>query len=221
MIAGNGSFAPASRWGGMRLLAMTTVLTLAACAPEKADNTSSVAAQPSADPPPAAPVQSVPAPADTAVLTAEGWDPLRIGMSRAEIEAALGADADPGSAGGPDPEACDQFRPTRAPQGMLVMVEDGRLTRISLMRDADIATDRGLRLGDGATKVRAAYGDSLVAAPHAYLSPKGGYLTAWARGGEDVRDPAARGIRYEIGADDRVTAIHAGGPAIQYVEGCL
>lgn len=34
--------------------------------------------------------------------------------------------------GGPDPEACDQFRPERAPEGMLLMVEDGRLTRISL-----------------------------------------------------------------------------------------
>lgn len=203
---------------------MTMVLTLAACAPEageKAEN-SSAATQPSAAPPPAAPVQPAPAPADTAMLTAEGWGPLRVGMSRAEIETALGADAELGSVGGPDPEACDQFRPSHAPQGMLVMVEDGRLARISLMRDADVATDRGLRLGDGAAKVRKAYGDAILAAPHAYLSPTGGYLTAWARGGgDDVRDSAARGIRYEIGADDRVTAIHAGGPAIQYVEGCL
>jgi hypothetical protein len=209
----------------MRLFAITTVLTLAACAPEateRAEDSASVTAQPSAGSPSAAPVQSDPAPNDTASLTAEGWGPLRIGMSRAEIEAALGADADSRSVGGPDHEACDQFRPSRAPEGMLVMVEDGRLTRISLMRDVNIATDRGLRLGDGAAKVRAAYGGSIVAAPHAYLSPKGGYLTVWTRGGgDDVRNSAARGIRYEIGADDRITAIHAGGPAIQYVEGCL
>lgn len=205
----------------MRLLAIPMVLMLAACAPEAAEK-NSITAQPSTSPPPAVPVQPTPAPADTATLTAEGWGPLRVGMSRADIEAALGTDADPGSVGGPDPESCDQFRPRRAPQGMLVMVEDGRLTRISLMRDADIATDRGLRLGDGAAKVRAAYGDTILAAPHAYLSPEGAYLTAWTRGGgDDVRDPTARGIRYEIGADDRVTAIHAGGPAIQNVEGCL
>lgn len=208
----------------MRWLPIILVPMLAACAPEaaeKAEN-SSIAAQPGTSPPPAAPAQPTSAQPDTAVLTAEGWGPLRIGMTRADIEAALGADADPGAAGGPDPESCDQFRPRRAPQGMLVMVENGRLTRISLMRDADIATDRGLRLGDGAARVRAVYGGSLLAAPHAYLSPEGGYLTAWARGGgDDVRDALARGIRYEIGADDRVAAIHAGGPAIQNVEGCL
>lgn len=208
----------------MRLRAIPLVLMLAACAPEgaeKAENNSTIA-PPSAAPPPAAPAQPTPAPTDTAALTVEGWGPLRVGMSRADIEAALGADPDPGAVGGPDPESCDQFRPKRAPEGVLVMVEDGRLARISLMRGADIATDRGLRLGDDAAKVRATYGGSILAAPHAYLSPEGGYLTAWARGGgADVRDPAARGIRYEIGADDRVTAIHAGGPAIQYVEGCL
>jgi hypothetical protein len=37
---------------------------------------------------------------------------------------------------------------------------------------------------------------------------------------DDVRDPAARG-RYEIGLDNKVETIHAGGPSIQYVEGCL
>lgn len=143
-------------------------------------------------------------------------------MARSEVEAALGADADPGAVGGPDPDACDQFKPERAPGGMLLMLEKGKLTRISLGRDADIATDRGIRLGDGAAKVRAAYGADLRSTPHAYLDPKGEYLTAWIRGGDsDVRDSAARGIRYEIGTDDRVTAIHAGGPAIQYVEGCL
>lgn len=144
-------------------------------------------------------------------------------MARGEVEAALGADADPGAVGGPNPEACDQFKPERAPDGMLLMLEKGKLTRISLGRGADMATDRGIRLGDGAAKVRAAYGADLRSTPHAYLDPEGGYLTAWARGGGDgeVHDPAARGIRYEIGTDDRVTAIHAGGPAIQYVEGCL
>ncbi|WP_222926898.1 hypothetical protein [Sphingomonas gilva] len=208
----------------MRLFPIAFVLALAACAPEAADKAESGnAAAPVSQPPPAAPAEPARAPATETALTADGWGPLRIGMSRAEIEAALGGDADPAAVGGPDPEACDQFRPARAPQGMLVMVEDGKLARISLVRDADIATDRGISLGDDAARVRAAYGDAIGATPHAYLHPEGGYLTVWARGGggEDVRDPAARGIRYEIGEDDRVTAIHAGGPAIQHVEGCL
>ena len=32
--------------------------------------------------------------------------------------------------------------------------------------------------------------------------------------------PNARGIVYEIGSDGNVATIHAGGPAIRYVEGC-
>jgi hypothetical protein len=214
----------------MKMIVIIAAAALTACAPQAGEPPANeAAATPARSAPaettttPAASNGSSPAPARTASLTAEGWGPLRIGMARSEVEAALGADADPGAVGGPDPEACDQFKPERAPEGMLLMLEKGKLTRISLGRGADMATDRGIRLGDGAAKVRTAYGADLRRTPHAYLDPEGEYLTAWARGGGDseVRDPAARGVRYEIGADDRVTAIHAGGPAIQYVEGCL
>jgi hypothetical protein len=85
--------------------------------------------------------------AEPAVLTAEGFGPLRIGMSRAEVVKALGEDSDPEGVGGPDPESCDMFRPLRAPEGMLVMIEEGRLTSISLIEGSKVATDRGLRLG--------------------------------------------------------------------------
>jgi hypothetical protein len=35
-----------------------------------------------------------------------------------------------------------------------------------------------------------------------------------------VQDASARGIVYEIDGTGKVGAIHAGGPSIQYVEGC-
>ena len=35
-----------------------------------------------------------------------------------------------------------------------------------------------------------------------------------------VQDPTARGIRYEIDGEGKVSIIHIGGPAIQLVEGC-
>ncbi|WP_262423623.1 hypothetical protein [Brevundimonas denitrificans] len=46
---------------------------------------------------------------DPNALSAQGWGPLRIGMTRAEVVAALGEDANPDAVGGPDPESCDQF----------------------------------------------------------------------------------------------------------------
>jgi hypothetical protein len=158
------------------------------------------------------------------LLTAEGYGPLRIGMTLADVVTALGPDSDPDSVGGPDPEACDQFRPARAPEGVLVMIEEGRLTRISLISGTELKTDRNLGLGATAATVRAAYGDRLRAEPHKYSDPPAEYLTVWTRGGpgsDGIASPDSRGIRYEIGTDGRVETIHVGGDSIQYVEGCL
>lgn len=171
-------------------------LMLAACASQ------------SAAPPPATP-QPVQA------LTAEGWGPVRIGMTRAEVTAALGP--------GPELEECTEYEPRRAPVGLLVMIEEGRLTRVSLVTGSAIRTDRGLALGDTATAVTAAYGAEAEASPHKYAPAPAGYITTWAKGAtaaEYVEDPAARGLRYEIDSAGKVVAIRAGGPSIQYVEGC-
>ena len=151
-------------------------------------------------------------------LTAEGWGPLRIGMSRAEVEAAVGPDTNP-AVGGPISETCDQFRPKAAPQGLLVMVERDTLTRITVSRGAEVATDAGFTVGDSASAVERYYGTRAAVTPHKYQDAPSRYITTWTRG----RPPAAsaRGIRYEIGGDGRITHIHAGGPSIEYVEGCL
>jgi hypothetical protein len=144
-------------------------------------------------------------------------------MTRAEITAALGPDANPQAVGGPDPESCDQYRPARAPEGMLVMVEAGRLTRIDLIRNAPVRTARGLGLGATAAQVRTAHGQSVSASPHKYVDKPAEYLTVWSRGGgsETTPPPAlSRGIRYEVDGSGRVARIHAGGPSILYVEGC-
>lgn len=189
--------------------AAAAALTLAACG------------QPSEPAEPAPPPAEAPASSDA--LTAQGWGPLRIGMTRDEITQALGPDADPEAVGGADPEACDQYRPERAPEGMLLMLEQGVLTRISLVRDATLTTDRGLGLGAPAADVKAAYGDAAQVSPHKYAEAPAEYITVWADGpsSEPYReDPAARGIVYEVGADGNVGMIHAGGPSIQYVEGC-
>jgi hypothetical protein len=168
--------------------------------------------------------ESAAAPADSNTLTAQGWGPLRIGMTRAEVEAASGPDANPDAVGGPDPDSCDQFRPANAPEDILVMVENGVLTRISVGDLSDIATDRGFKIGDSAADVKAGYADAAKASPHKYQGPPAEYITVWEGGprSEDyVQDTAARGIVYEVDGTGNVGAIHVGGPSIQYVEGCL
>ena len=215
-----------------RVAAFALVFGLAACG--GVEN----AAEPSAAAPideigesaaPAAATAAAPAPrrpdapqAAANILTADGYGPLRIGMSRAQVVAAMGEDRNPDAVGGPEPESCDQFSPARAPEGLLVMIEDGRLTRIDLVRNARTATDKGLRLGATAAAVRAAYGSALVVEPHKYVDAPAQYLTAWttAPPAAATATPNARGIRYEVGQDGTVEAILAGGPSIQYVEGC-
>lgn len=151
-------------------------------------------------------------------LTPDGWGALRIGMTRDQVVAAAGDDAHPNAVGGPDPESCDEFRPARAPEGVLVMIEKGILTRISIGRGSPIATDRGFGPGASASRIASAYGNKAVTSPHKYVDAPAAYITAWTVA---PPDPNARGIVYEIGADGRVGRIHAGGPSIAYVEGCL
>ncbi|WP_292029595.1 hypothetical protein [Brevundimonas sp. UBA2416] len=195
-----------------RLLLTTAVLALAACgAPDP---------EPAPAPEPAPPVEAPPA-AD--VLTAQGFGPLRIGMTRAEVEAALGPDSNPGAVGGPEPEACDTFHPARAPEGLTVMVEQGVLTSIWLQRGSTLKTDRGFGVGDTATAIKAAYGPLAYVSPHKYAAAPAEYITTWNVGGAAgyVQNPAARGIAYHIGTDGTAEHVAAGGPSIQYVEGCL
>lgn len=199
----------------LRIAPIALVIALAACSQETQVTT----------PAPTQPPPAATAPVDASALTATGWGPLRIGMTRAEVEAALGPDANPNAVGGADPQACDQFRPQRAPENMLLMLEQGVLTRISLTRTSTLKTDRGFGIGDTAAAIKTAYGASALVEPHKYQSAPAEYITVWTTGGPTaaqayVQDPNARGIRYEIGDQGTVTAVHAGAPAIQLVEGC-
>jgi hypothetical protein len=197
------------------LLGSVAVLSLAACgapSPEPADAPAGPAA-PTSPMEPGAPVSA----ADK--LTAEGFGPLRIGMTRAEVEAALGPDANPEAVGGPDPASCDMFRPERAPEGLLVMVENGVLTSVWLSRNTAVETDRALNVGDPAAEVKRVYGAAAEVTPHKYVEAPAEYITVWST--SDHQSPAARGLKYEVGRDGRVQTIAGGGPSIQYVEGCL
>ena len=176
--------------------------------------------------PPAGASPAAQAPADRKTITADGWGPLRIGMTRTEIETALGPDANPDAVGGPEPEQCEQFRPERAPEGMLLLLEDQKLARISLSDNRDLKTPQGFGIGDSAARIKQALGGRIEAEPHKYADAPAEYLTMWegpAPQGDRgyVDDANARGIRYEIDSHGKVGMIHAGDDSIQYVEGCL
>lgn len=202
----------------MKYLALAAALVFAACSPS-AEKPADMATP---EQPPAAGPGAPPVGIENA-LTENGWGPLRIGMTRAEIVAAVGDNSVPGGVGGPEPELCDEFHPARAPEGLYVMIEEGKLSRITAAELSTVKTDKGLGLGDTADAVKAAYGDKAKASPHKYQDKPAEYVTVWSGGPRSepyVQDETARGIVYEIDGTGRVGAIHAGGPSIQYVEGC-
>jgi hypothetical protein len=139
-------------------------------------------------------------------------------MSLADVVAAAGDDAIPDAVGGPDPERCDEFRPSHAPEGVLVMIERGFLTRISVSNNTEIATPAGFRVGDSGVSVLDQYGARARVDPHQYWEPPAQYITVWRFGSSEAD---RRGIRYEVDSGGEIVHIRAGGPSIEYVEGCV
>ena len=191
-------------------------LTLVACSPEHP--------APDREPSSALPPEKAPEVANASsvdMLTSAGYGALRIGMGQQEIDRAYGPMPD---ASNQVSDECLYYHPPKAPEGMLVMVQDGRLTRITLRQPADIKTDKGFGVGDDPAAIRAAYGDQGRWSLHAYETAPAGYFTVWSdkvRPNDDyVEDPAARGLVYEVGGEGRVKFVHAGDPSIQLVEGC-
>ena len=128
-----------------------------------------------------------------------------------------GPDANP-AVGGPESEQCDEFRPRKAPPGILVMMEKGILTRVSVSRNTAIKTPEGLRVGDTDSAVLKKYGSRARVQPHEYSDPPAKYITVWRAATSDTE---RRGLRYEIDMNGKVAHIRGGGRSIEYVEGCL
>ena len=143
-------------------------------------------------------------------LTPDGYGPIRIGMRRAEVARIVAAPL----VGEEVTEGCIETHASRGWGGMWFMFEEGRLTRISISGRTRVATPRGVGVGTTEAAVRRAYASGLTVEPHHYEDAPAHYLTFWVR-------PNVRGVRFETDRSRRVRTIHAGGPSIEYVEGCL
>jgi len=144
-------------------------------------------------------------------LTPDGWGPVKIGMSRAQVEAALGAKLEGEALD--DEYSCIDMKPVGEDQGIWFMFEEYKLSRISIGSPSQVKTPRGIGIGSSADEVRKAYGARLQIEPHYYEGLPSEYLTYWTV-------PEKRGVRFETDSKRQVQSIHAGGPSIQYVEGC-
>ncbi|HEX8469786.1 MAG TPA: hypothetical protein VF633_01625, partial [Brevundimonas sp.] len=128
------------------VLTSFAVLALAACGqPKPAEQAEAPAA------PTTASAESPPA--DPNLVTAEGIGPIRIGQTIGEVQALSGT-SDTAIA---SPDGCNIFHPSRAPAGVFVMTEMGRVSRVTLRDGSTAKTDKGFGVGADASAIKASY----------------------------------------------------------------
>ncbi len=145
----------------------------------------------------------------TWTVIATGFGPIRTGQSLAEVRQAL-----PGGVDVPEPLAeCDYISPHGWPEGVSVMVVEGRVARVDVRSGATM-TSAGARVGSTEREVQDLYVGLVDVRPHKYTA--GRYLIVTPAG------PSGADHRLVFETDgERVERYRAGAlPAVEWVEGC-
>ena len=146
-------------------------------------------------------------------IHADGYGPVRVGMTVPQAERALGVPLVAADDSGPA-DGCWHLKAAEGHDGLHLMIQNGRVTRASLWdAGTEIRTPKGVTVGDPEETVVRRYGPRLQRSPHAYAGPQASYLTYWTEFGR-------RGVRFETDDNRRVTAIHGGDETIRLIEGC-
>ncbi len=177
----------------MRAFALALLLTIAACQQD----------------PPAQSARG----ASASPLAVEGYGDLTIGMPIADARRISGQPMNvPGIED--TPGACNEQEYT-APDGdkLYVMFEGDVITRITASTEAPHArTAQNVGVGSTDAEVRTAYQNVIEEGAH-YSPPPAHNLLIWTT-------PDQSGLLFEVNEQGIVTAVHAGGPSIRYMEGC-
>ncbi len=115
---------------------------------------------------------------EDAQANAQGLGPVRIGMTVAQAEKAIGAPItyDPSAGGGRD---CRYAWPSAGMKQVRFIIARGVILRIDIS-DYAITTDKGARIGDAEARIKAIYAGDVVENPHPYIP-----------GGHDLIVPSA------------------------------
>ena len=143
------------------------------------------------------------------VVTEYGIGPIRSGMTVAEAAKAMGGGfaAPRGGSSG-----CGYAVMPKAPPGLAVMIEKGKVARVEVRRGT-IPTSAGAKIGDTEARINSLYAGRVTITPHKY-TPDGHYLTV------TPTDKSPHRIVFET--DGKVVTEYRSGslPAVEYVERC-
>ena len=142
-------------------------------------------------------------------VTAKGIGPISAGMTVAEASAAAGNSLVAPAA----PEECDWARLKDGSDGLLFMIQNGKISRVDVTRASTIATAEGARIGDTEDRIKSLY-PGVAVQPHAYTDGHYLVVTPAAAAEKDFRlvfeTDGSKVLRYRSGMT----------PAVEYVEGC-
>lgn len=139
-------------------------------------------------------------------IAPNAFGPLRLGMTVAEAAKAMGGGfgAPNGYSGG-----CGYAVLTKAPAGLAVMLQDGKIARFEV-RKGTIRTAAGARIGDSEALIKSLYGSAVTSTPHKYVQG-GHYLTVTSASGKIVFETDGK----------KVTEFRSGkSPEVEQVERC-
>ena len=146
-------------------------------------------------------------------LEVTGYGDMHIGMTLAEARQVSGQ---PMSAEAiePTPGACSEQQYQTADGDQLwLMFEEDKLTRITASENgAHTRTAQNVGVGSTDAEVRTAYQNVVEQGSHYNAAPAHN-LIVWTV-------PEQSGLLFEVNEHGIVTALHAGGPSILYMEGC-
>lgn len=204
----------------MNLWKLAAVAALAACTTQERDSAadSARAQQESAAVVTVEPADTVSEPTADVVpgdirtwtVNARGLGPLSAGMTLAEANAAAGGNLIiPARM-----EECDWVRLKDAPDGLLFMVEKGKISRVDVTRTAPVTTAEGAKIGDTEARIKSLYSGKVTVQPHEYTD--GHYLVVTPQA---VADSAHR-IVFETDGSKVLRYRSGKRPSVEYVEGC-
>ena len=146
-------------------------------------------------------------------VTEFGFGALRAGMTVAEAAKTVGGSF---SARAGEAETCGYALWRGAPPGVLVMLDEGRVARVEIVRESRIATSAGARIGDTEARIKELYKGRVAVTPHEYTD--GHYLTVTPEPGSE----ADRNYRLVFETDGNRVLRYRGGklPQVGWVESC-
>jgi hypothetical protein len=145
-------------------------------------------------------------------LDAEGYGPVKTGMTVVQASEALGDTLKPEQPLHKDETYCHYVYPDGVSEGVGFMVEGDIITRVDVYR-GDYLTDTGIKVGDSEELVQMAYKGKITETAHPYLGEEGKYLIVSTIKGHRIIFETNRGVITSF----RTCKL----PSVAYIEGCL